>query len=452
MKTHAFRAAAIAALTLTARPLLADGVITVGNSADLEAALTATNAGRTIQVLAGDYTVSHPLTVPDRATLIGAGLMLFDGGGLPTGFAAGTRTTLRAAASLIGDILTLGDGSAVQGIAIEDVEDDVRTQWDHQGNLVVVSSRGQNSSVSASITACELVNPNDSNVVEPWLDSSIIPSGPSGRGLLVITRNNNVGADPPPDSGSHVSARMTGSIIRSFKDSPGLFAINFAPRGNVSVVLEGNVIGGGIDANGGVPRPDAVFDSVTDIQSRGNRYQSDVTNSGAFGWYIHGGSTAPFPLTTGMPGSTGNRLRMVSFDDVIQGYLYGIVALGAERFLPPQFADAPSNNRLDLELHRTQMHSHAGDFLLLGAYSDDSPDAPFPAGDGNLLRALFNGVVGTGGQMNNYYTDGLSFIAGSNNRLQFVGNPNSFAATNQSIDPAPPAGEFTGGPPLPVLP
>jgi hypothetical protein len=158
--------------------------------------------------------------------------------------------------------------------------------------------------------------------------------------------------------------------------------------------------------------------------------------------YIHGGSTAPIALATGIPGSERNRLRMVSFDDVIQGAYYSVIGIGGQRFLGPSVAGPTSNSRLDLELHRTRMSSLAGDLQLMGAVAYG--DGTFPAGDGNVLHALILDVVGSGGPIDNFYADDGNDVPGIDNRLEIVGSPASFAVSNQSINPAPPASAFTG--------
>src|SRR5258706_6780534 len=84
-----------------------NNAIIVSNSTELIAALAPENAGRRIHVRAGDYSVTQPLTVPDGVTLEGEGVMLFDGAGLPAGFANGTRTTLTVTANTPGNVLTL---------------------------------------------------------------------------------------------------------------------------------------------------------------------------------------------------------------------------------------------------------------------------------------------------------------------------------------------------------
>jgi hypothetical protein len=71
-------------------------------------------------------------------------------------------------------------------------------------------------------------------------------------------------------------------------------------------------------------------------------------------------------------------------------------------------------------------------------------DGEYATGDGNLLRALIRDVVGSGGPLDNFYAADPNDVPGINNRLEIVGSPSSFAATNQSINPAPPASAFTG--------
>jgi hypothetical protein len=91
--------------------------IVVTTAAELQAALSPANAGARILVQAGVYDVSQALTVPDGAALVGEGVMIFDQSGLPTGFDPIGRTLVRATAGLVGDILTLGDGAAIEGLS-----------------------------------------------------------------------------------------------------------------------------------------------------------------------------------------------------------------------------------------------------------------------------------------------------------------------------------------------
>src|SRR6266545_1552944 len=150
--------------------------IVVTTTAELEAALSPANEAAQILVRAGEYDVSHALTVPDGATLAGEGVMGFDDSGLPTGFEASGRTLLRATAALVGDVLTLGDGATVRGLVIEDLA------GRPGGNPVAVVSRAAGDFISAHIEECEIINPNPSMVTG---------QGPSGRGLVVITSNPN---------------------------------------------------------------------------------------------------------------------------------------------------------------------------------------------------------------------------------------------------------------------
>jgi len=70
-----------------------------------------------------------------------------------------------------------------------------------------------------------------------------------------------------------------------------VFAINFAPRGRVEAVLEGNRFDGYLIAGGGANRPDAVRDAVVVIESRRNLYRR--TGADWFGVQLVGASTAP---------------------------------------------------------------------------------------------------------------------------------------------------------------
>jgi len=152
---------AISPSTLAASPQEPDIVVTT--VAELQSALSPANAGARILVRAGVYDVSQALTVPDRAALIGEGVMTFDESGLPTGFEPSGRTLLRATAALAGDVLTLGDGATVRGLAIENIAG--------PGHAVAVVSRAPGDFVSARIEECEIINPN-------------LPA--NGRGLAIM--------------------------------------------------------------------------------------------------------------------------------------------------------------------------------------------------------------------------------------------------------------------------
>jgi hypothetical protein len=416
--------------------------VIVSNAAELVAALSPQNAGRRILVRAGTYALNAPLTVPDSATLEGEGVMQFDAAGLPAGFGAGPRTTLAMSTNAPGNVLTLGDGATIRRLEIADLAG-------RAGNAVAVLSRGAGDRVSATITESEIVNPNP---------AGIGPEGPTGYGLVVLTRNPNLGADPAPHQGAALTAAMVRSVIRSPAGGGGLHAFNFAALGSVSVTLDGNVIGGGINANGGVSRPDAVHDSKVGIESRRNLYRDespDPCTTQRPGWNLTGGSGPPAPLP--VPETARNSLQVHSVDDRIEGFTTGIVATGSRRFFPSPIAGPSTDNSIDLKLlgGRISTPSCGGaqfvrDFDLAGAFAAN--DALFP-GDGNSLRAVVRGVMGSGPRFNLYaHAEGPSGplspeLQGSANRLLIAGSPAAFAGTNQNVDPAPGAEYFTGAVP-----
>ena len=408
--------------------------IVVTNAAELVAALVPANASRKILVRSGSYNVTQPLFVPDGATLVGEGEMLLDDAGLPIGFVPGTRTTITMAAAVSGDVLTLGNGASVSDIAVEDFPG-------RAGSVIAVDSRSAGDSVSATITDVEITNPNA---------HLIVLSGPSGCGVTVLTRN--------PHTGAAVSATMTRSLIHSPSAGTGcgVFAFNFASLGSLSVNLTDNVIGGGMIANGGVSRPVSVHDSKTAVQSRGNLYRDDGSNpclSNHLGWNLAGGSGIPAPVQIGE--TSRNTLWLHSQGDRIEGFARGILATGGRRFFGLPTAGPVTGNTLDLELIGTRIStascggaSFVSDFRLAGALVTNASVAP---GDGNVLRAVFRGVTGSGTRSNTYGdvlgpTGPLpSNLQGTGNRLEFAGNPQSFAQTNSNINPAPPATLFSGG-------
>jgi len=417
-----------------------ENAIMVSNSAELVAALVPENAGRRIRVRAGDYSLTQLLTVPDEVTLEGEGVMLFDDAGLPTGFVAGTRTTLTMTANAPGNVLTLGDGVAVRGIAIQDLAGRV-------GNSIGVISRDAGDQLFATIAEVEIVNPNT---------HTIVPSGPAGCGVAVVTQNPNMGGDPPPHAGAAIGARLTRSLIRSNATGTGcgLFAFNFAPVASVSVALTDNVVVGGIIVSGGVSRPDAVHDSRTEIQSKRNLYRNDSPDPCVpqrLGWNAQGGSGTPVPLPIGA--TERNTLRIHSIDDRIEGFTTAVLAVGGRRFFAAPIAGPTTDNSVDLHLIGTTITTPScggatvvADFRFAGALVSGATLVP---GDGNTLRAVIRGVTGSGSR-SNAYADVLGptgpvppAIQASGNRLEIAGNLNAFARTNRAIDPAPGPEFFT---------
>jgi len=414
--------------------------IVVSNSIELTAALVPENAGRRIRVQAGDYSLTQLLTVPDQVTLEGEGDMLFDDAGLPTGFAAGTRTTLTMTANAPGNVLTLGDGVTVRGIAIQDLAGRV-------GNSIGVFSREAGDRLSATIAEVEIVNPNT---------HTIVPAGPAGCAVAVVTQNPNMGADPPPHAGAEIAVRLTRSLIRSNATGTGcgLFAFNFAPVASVSVALTDNIVVGGIILSGGVSRPDAVHDSRTGIQSKRNLYRNDGADPCApqrIGWNANGGSGTPVPLPIGA--TERNELRIHSQDDRIEGFTTAVLAVGGRRFFAAPIAGATTDNSVDLKLLGTTITTPScgggtvvADFRLAGALVSSASLVP---GDGNTLRAVIRGVTGSGSR-SNAYADVLGpagpvapEFQGTGNRLEVAGNLNAFGQTNRALDPAPGPEFFT---------
>lgn len=429
-----------APITGTADLQPAGNTIVVGTAAELVAALLPQNAGRRILLRAGTYAIDALLTVPDGVTLEGEGVMQFDGAGLPAGFGAGAHATLVMNSNSPGDMLSLGDGVTIRGLRIED-------RFGRAGNVIGVGSRDAGDRVSATIAESEIVNPNP-------LGSG--PDGAAGYGLMITTRNPNLGAAPAPHEGAAITTRVVHSVVNSPAGGGSLFAFNFAALGKVSITLDGNVLGGEVTANGGVSRPDAVHDATVVIESRRNLYRDEVadpcTQVRSLGWNLTGGSGPPAPLPVAE--TARNSLRVNSVDDRIERYASGVAATGSRRFF--ETAGPSTDNSIDLELLGTTISTPAcggtgSDIVLIAANAPFS-DALAP-GNGNTLRAVIRGVTGSGSRSNQYGNAvGLSgplpaALQGTGNLLQIVGNLNSFVQMNRQIDPLPGAEFFTGGTP-----
>ena len=409
--------------------------IVVTNTAELVAALVPDNSGRKILVRSGTYDITQKLVVPDGVTLAGEGEMLVDGSGLPTGFAAGTRTTIRMTANLLGDVLTLGNGVSLRDIAIEDLPG--RT-----GSVIAVNSRAAGDSISAVITDVEITVPNI---------HAIVLTGPSGCGVTMVTQS--------PHTGATVSATMTRTLIHSPAPGTGcgIFAFNFASLANVSVDMRDNVLGGGMIANGGVSRPVAVHDSRTVVQSRGNLYIDDSPDpcvSKRVAWNLSGGSGVPAPIQIGE--TTGNSLRVHSQDDRIEAFTLGILATGGRRFFALPIAGPVTDNTIDLNLIGANISTSScgaalpgTDFRIAGALVTNASVVP---GDRNTVHAVFRNVTGSGTRTN-FYTDVLGpagpvvnpALQGTGNHLEFAGSLKAFEQTNSGIDPLPGIQFFSGG-------
>jgi hypothetical protein len=391
--------------------------IVVTTTAELQSALSPGNAGAHILVRAGEYDVSQALTVPDGAALVGEGVMSFDGSGLPTGFEPSGRTLLRATGALAGDILTLGDGSTVRGLAIQDVVGRLLP-----GSAVAVLSRAAGDFISARIEECEIINPN--------------PPGNS-RGLVVMNQNPDLES---PHEGAVLRVQMTRSIIRSPAGANGVFAINFASHSAIRLELESNVVGGGLSSAGGVGLPDAVTQAGVVIQSSHNLYRSDSVAPTGVGWQLFAGADAPNPLIVS-EASTFNTLQLHSTDDTLSGFATGIVASGGRRI--NALSATISSNRVELNLHGTLLQTTTADLRLSGA----TTMLGVSTGDDNTAHVLLVQATGSGVRANRYLHSSfpLTGTPGVGNRLEIVGNANAFDQTNQNFVPPPPAEFFTGG-------
>src|SRR5215470_6129200 len=397
----------------------ASPTIIVTTASELAAALSPANAGARILARAGVYDVSQALTVPDDATLVGEGVMIFDESGLPTGFEASGRTVLRATVGLAGDVLTLGDGSAVENLVIEDI-----VGRPVAGNPVAVVSRVAGDFISATIAQCEIVNPNPALVG-------------TGRGVAVMTLNPNLGQDPPPHEGAVLELEMTQSIVRSPGGGDGVFAINFASHSQIGLDLESNVIGGALGGSGGVGRPDAVTGAGLIIQSRHNLYRSDSAVPTANGWALFGGADAPFVVSGA---STFNSLQIHSKNDTIEGFATGIAAAGGRRF--GALSGPISSNRMEMNLLGTRVVTTTADLRLSGGRS--LVPGVFPD-EGNTLHVVVHQASGSGPRANVYVDAATASPGGSlgaGNRLEIVGNANAFDQTNENFIPPPPAEFF----------
>jgi hypothetical protein len=386
--------------------------IVVDTAGELKAALVPANAGRRILVRAGTYEVDSALTVPKGATLEGEGVM--QGRDLPTGFVAGTATRIVALPSVSGDLFTLMDDASLRRLLLEDV-------LGRSGNVVGVVSHAPRTSISASIFECEIVNPNRAG---GGLE------GPTGAGIVALTRNPGREHSPPPHEGAQIELELERSIVRA--PDRALFAMNFASRGRVEVELEENVIASTLEAIGGISRPDAVSRATITIKSRANLYAA--TGPRSLGWQIGGGSNPPFASTAG---TSLNGVEVQSKDDLIEGAETGIFAFAGRR--GNDVVGPSSSNTVELELRDLTIRTHdaGADLVLFAALAGDA----FTPGDGNRLSVDMRDSTGSGTRLNAYgHVDPEGF--GIGNRLEFEGSPDDFADDNAGFDPAPPAEFF----------
>lgn len=425
MNTWFWSLCAALILASVEQPAVAAGprqVIVVSDAMRLQLALTPANAGQRIHLVHGTYAVSGPLVVPDGATLEGDGVM--SGRDLPDGFEAGTETTIipdTTAPAFAGDLLTLGNGSAIRGVTIEDVKGRI-------GNVVAVRSRGAGDRVSASIVRCKIINPKTPGAG---------PDGPLGRALAVLSQNRSLGFDPPPDENADVHVILSHSIVQS-PTSSAIFAINFASHADIAIAVTANRIDGSMELTGGVSRPDEVKGASLTVRSDGNVYSSSGGTSVA--WTIDGGSGAPIPGFVA-PGTSHNVVRLTSIRDAIEGFPSGIAATGAKRHNTPPTSEPNSDNVVDLRLIGLELSTSVADLIFQGA----AADGQYAPGDRNTLRVLMIGATGSGSRQNSYANEvaaGQTQNLGTGNELSVFGSVESFGVLNPDVIPAPPAEFF----------
>ncbi|MEO8194917.1 MAG: serine/threonine-protein kinase [Gemmatimonadales bacterium] len=426
---------------------------TISTPAELVAALVPANAGRRVHLDAGAYDIDRPLTVPDGMTIEGEGVMAFAREGFATGFRDGPRTTVRMTAGVAGDILTLGNNVTIRNIEIVDLEG-------RSGNAMAIMSRRAGDNVSATISDVVVVNPNQ---------IAIGPGGTVGRGLLVITRNANAKADPPPDERSVLAVKILRSVIKSPAGGGGFFAFNFAANSKISLDISRSTFGGSSEANGGVSRPDAVHDSEVRISSGNNLYINDLADRcvlPSWGLNLTGGSGAPIAMQ--LPQTSRNLLVVRSVNDRIEGFKTAVLATGGRSFYGKSLNPAPKDNHIELQLIGTTIvtpscppvrrtvaspgtavatYESVTDLRLLGS---EVVNEGADAGEGNSVRAELRGVTGSGTRSNAYANSAATYgplranLQGKRNRLEITGDLAAFTRDNRGIDPLPAAELFTG--------
>jgi hypothetical protein len=168
-----------------------------------------------------------------------------------------------------------------------------------------------------------------------------------------------------------------------------------------------------------------------------------------------------------VPETARNRLIVHSLNDRIEGFSNGVLATGSRRFFAAPLNAAPKRNHIELKLIGTTIVTPSCappgtsentsalpvyrdgaliDLRLIGAWVENDR---LPAGDDNSVRAEIRGVTGSGVQANFFANTAggpkplAPHLRGTGNKLEIVGDPQSFARLNRGIDP-PPASFFTG--------
>lgn len=415
-------------------PACMAGDVDVETVAGLREALASAAPGTTVRLAPGEYELAGPLVVPDHVVVEGSGTVVLGGNGSPAGWQDDRVSTLRVRGPWSGNAVELGHGSALRRLRIVDesaAEGGAEAQGEAR-NLVVVAPRRPGDWVAASVVECEV------STQQPF-GSGV--AGPLGRAVAVWTRNRGGGG--PPDA--EASARLTieRSVIRAPR-SNALFAINFAPRGQVAVDIQDSRLEGVLSAAGGTSLRDHVTHALTTIRSRNNEYVA-AGGFDRFGWHLFGGSGVPHPQPgpATPPGADDNRLRMESDGDRIEGFQTGILAAAGRRV--GGLSGSSSGNHLELETKNLVIVTdgeQAADILWFGALAEPSrgSDERLPPGQGNLMTVRMTGTIGSGPRAN-HYADVGGLLPGHpgavGNQLRVLGTPGQFRRHNPGLSPAP---------------
>jgi hypothetical protein len=407
----------------------------------LYAALEGTDPPPEIHLAHGEYGIDRPIVIPDGTSLVGRGVMRYDGSGTPMGFDAETATTLRITKAVPGDALTMGNGSAIRNLVIRDFATDAEASARRTGAAVVIASRAPGDVVDAAIVECEIENPNQFGFSD---------DGPTGHAVVIMARNPRAHLDPPPHGGAVLNARIERTIIRATHSGGAIFAINFAPRAATRLELTHNRIEGPLAVTAGVSRPDPVTEARIVVRSDHNRFGSTEGPPRPRGWVIIGGSSAPHHPHPDMAGARINSVDLRSSGDRIDGTVEGIRATGGRRFVST--SGPVSDNRVELDLRDLHIRTAApenADLTLRAALAEPDPQigTEFPVGDRNVVRVRMDGATGSGLRANVYELDspGTSPARrGVGNRIEIVGTETEFRRRNEGFDPPPPSALFTG--------
>jgi hypothetical protein len=231
------------------------------------------------------------------------------------------------------------------------------------------------------------------------------------------------------------------SVIQAPR-SNALFIINFAPRGQVEVVVRDSRLAGVLSAAGGASLKDPVTRARTTFRSSRTDYVAGQFTR--FGWQLVGGSGRPHPGATTSPGTHDSELRVTSDGDRILGFNTGILAVAGRRV--GNLSGPSSGNRLDLDLRGLTIRTEgegAADLRWYGAMSETplGGGERLPPGENNILVARITGSRGSGPRANDF--DHLDGPAGpdhdpaAGNLLVVEGSPAAFLRENRDLGPGP---------------